>query len=44
MASRQGTDPVNAALTGNEVVPENVELMSQWRHHAEAGDDDTAFC
>jgi len=33
----------NATLTGNEVVPENVELMSQRRYHAEAGDDDTAF-
>jgi hypothetical protein len=40
----KGTDPVNAALTSDEVVPENVDLISQRRHHAKAGNDDTEFC
>ena len=40
----KGTDADNAALTGNEVFPKNVKLMSQRRYHAKAGNDDTAFC
>jgi len=29
-------------LAGNEVVPENIELMSERRHHPEAGDNHAA--
>src|ERR1019366_1924186 len=40
----KGGDPVNAALAGNQVVPENVQLMPERRDNAEAGDDHTTVC
>ena len=38
----EGGDPVNATLAGDEAVPKNVQLMSERRDDAEAGDDHTA--
>jgi hypothetical protein len=38
----EGGDAVNAALAGNEVVPERFEFVSQRRHDAQAGDDHAA--
>ena len=40
----KGGDAVNAACAGDEVVPENIELMPERRHDAEAGDDHAAVC
>src|SRR5882724_1578765 len=39
----EGGNFINAALAGNQIFPEGFNLVSQRRHDAEAGDDDTAF-
>ena len=37
-------DPGDAALAGEQVVPEGIDLVTQWGHHAQAGDDYPALC